>query len=293
MVRLQREIEGVRRHPGVPLPPWADEARISAALLPWLDLWLARREPGRVLVAGVLRLELARSLARAGHWVTVSDLPSGAATALAARLTPAEAGRLTLVEHDYGEAAFAASSFDLVVLSDALHRYRQPRWLLHKAQRELKVDGHLALRALVHGAVPPHPAREPPAVALAMEKQLALLLDRLEPRLVRPLGKALLGPRAQEAIERGAHLATPRFAGDGAEVLAAVASLLAIEHVAVGHSDRLRLAEWSWDARPPLDRLLPIWLARLPALATPADLARTAPRLLAIVARKKLGYRSD
>ncbi len=293
MVRLKREIEGVRRHPGVPVPAYALTPAGAIGVLPWLDSWLVAREAGRVLFAGVPRIDLARTLARAGHWVTVCDLADGAATALQARLTPAEAGRLTLVERDYGEAAFGPSSFDLIVLTDALHRYREPKWLIHKAHRELKIDGHLALRALVQGEIPHLPACLPPAKPLAIEAQLATFLDRMARRLPGPLGLALLGAHAREAIERGAHLHTTRFAQPAADVLADVQALLAIEQVAVGHAQRLRLAEWAWDARAPIDRVLPIWLDRLPALATPTDLLRRDSRVVAVIARKKLGYHGD
>lgn len=293
MVRLKREIEGVRRHPGVPVPAHCLTPEAAIGVLPWLDSWLVQQESGRVLFAGAPRIDLARTLARAGHWVTVCDLADGEATALQARLTPAEAGRLTLVERDYGEAAFGTSSFDLIVLTDALHRYREPRWLIHKAHRELKIDGRLALRALVQGEIPPLSMRLPPAKPLGAEVQVARLLDRLAARLSGRLGLALLGAHAREAIERGAHLHTRRFAQAAAEMLDDVQSLLAVEQVAVGHSQRLRLAEWCWDARAPLDRVLPIWLARLPSLATPADLLRRDPRVLAIIARKKLGYHPD
>ncbi len=293
MVRLKREIDGVRRQSGVPVPAYALTQEGAIGALPWLDSWLLEQEPGRLLLAGAPRVELARSLARAGHWVTVCDLAEGEATALQARLTPAEAGRLTLVERDYGEAAFGPSSFDLVVLSDALHRYREPRWLIHKAHRELKIDGRLALRALVQGEIPQLPTRLPAVKPLAMEVRLAHVLDRIASRLPGHLGLALLGAHAREAIERGAHLHTARFAQPATDVFADVQSLLAIEQVAVGHSQRLRLAEWCWDARAPFDLVLPIWLSRLPALATQTDLARRDPRVVAIIARKKLGYRGD
>lgn len=293
MVRLKREIEGVRRHPGVPVPAYALTLGGSTGVLPWLDTWLVQQEPGRVLFAGAPRVELARSLARAGHWVTVCDLAEGEATALQARLTPAEAGRLTLIERDYGEAAFGPSSFDLVVLSDALHRYREPRWLIHKAHRELKIDGRLALRALVQGHITPVASCLPPVPPLAMEVRLAHVLDNLASRLPGRLGLALLGAHAREAIERGAHLHTARFAQPADDVIADVQALLAIEQVAIGHSQRLRLAEWSWDARAPFDLALPIWLGRLPSLATQSDLGRSDPRVVAVIARKKLGYRGD
>ncbi len=293
MVRLRREIEGVRRHPGVPVPAYALTTAGAIGVLPWLDSWLVQQESGRVLFAGVPREDLARTLARAGHWVTVCDLAEGEATALQARLTPAEAGRLTLVERDYGEAAFGPSSFDLIVLADALHRYREPRWLIHKAHRELKIDGHLALRALVQGPVPSVPCAVPPSRPLAIEVKLAQLLDRVGKRLTGRLGVALLGAQARDAIERGAHLHTTRFAQPVEDVLADVQSLLAVEQVAIGHAQRLRLAEWGWDARPPLDRAWPIWLNRLPALATQSDVLRRDPRVIAVIARKKLGYTGD
>jgi hypothetical protein len=78
-----------------------------------------------------------------------------------------------------------------------------------------------------------------------------------------------------------------------ADVVGDVQALLAIEQAAIGHAQRLRLAEWCWDARAPLNRALPIWLNRLPALATQSDLQRRDPRVIAIIARKKLGYHGD
>src|SRR5688500_11541275 len=110
MVRLKREIEGVRPDRAVPSPPYALQPDVSACLLPWLDAQVLSREPGRVLLAGVPRADLAVSLARAGHWVTLCDLDEEAVARLHARLEPKVAGRLTLVDRSYGEAAFAPSS---------------------------------------------------------------------------------------------------------------------------------------------------------------------------------------
>ena len=290
MVRLKREIEGVRRHPGVPVPAYTLSEPGTVGVLPWLDSWLLQQEPGRVLFAGAPRMDLARSLARAGNWVTVCDLAEGEATALQARLTPTEAGKLTLVERDYGEAAFGPSSFDLIVLSDVLHRYREPHWLINKAHRELKVDGRLALRALVQGEIPPLPERLPAVKPISGEKQFARLFQTISARLSGRLGLALLGAHAREAIARGAHLHTARFAQSLTQVIGDVRALLAIEQVALGHTQRLRVAEWCWDARAPFDRTLPIWLGRLPALATQDDGLRRDPRVVAVIARKKLGY---
>ena len=135
--------------------------------------------------------------------------------------------------------------------------------------------------------------RLPPVPPLRIESQLARLLDDVARRLPGRLGLALLGPHARDAMERGAHLHTTRFAQPAQEVLADVDALLAVEQIAVGHSQRLRLADWCWDARPPLDRLLPIWLGRLPALASQTDVVRRDPRVIAVIARKKLGYVGD
>lgn len=290
MVRLKREIEGVRRHPGVPIPAYAQTPQGTAGVLPWLESWLIQQEPGRVLLAGVPRKDVARSLARLGHWVTLCDLPEGEATQLQSQLSPAEAGRMTLVERDYGEAAFGPSSFDLILLFDALHRYRQPEWLIHKAHRELKIDGHLAVRALVRGEIPQQPTQLPPVPALAVEAQLDRVLDKLAAQVNGTLGRLLLGPHAHEAMDRGAHLHTERFAQVAEIVVQDIEKLMQIEHVAVGHTQRLRLAEWLWDARAVLRVSLPPWLERLPQQATLVDLQRHDPRVLAVVARKKLGY---
>ena len=78
MVRLRREIEGVRPNRAIPLPSYCLDAAASSAVLPAFDRYVQGCEPGRTLLAGGVRSDLAIALARAGHWVTVSDLDATA-----------------------------------------------------------------------------------------------------------------------------------------------------------------------------------------------------------------------
>lgn len=307
MVRLKREIEGVRQHHGVPPPSYALDPLASAELLPGLDEWLRTREPAqpgqpthalRVLLAGVPRLDLAIDLARDGHWVTVSDLDSEQIAGLHAGLDAKVASRLTLVDRVYGEASFAPSSFDLILLADALHAYREPQWLVHKAQRELKPDALLAVRALVQGPLPTLPqgtrAPMPATGAQALAERVAERLLRRTGGILRsPLGAVLAEPRAREALDRGAHLQADRFAPPAEAVLQAVAAVLKVEDVRVGHTLRLALADALFGVRHPWRQALLRALRAVPEEANDLDRLRTGPRVLGLVARRALTLRTS
>jgi SAM-dependent methyltransferase len=292
MVRLKREIEGVRRNLAVPLPSYAQDPVGMAAVLPSLDAWVRQLEPGRALLAGAPRADLAIALARAGHWVTLCDLDDDGVAALHATLGPSEAGRLTLVNRTYGQAALTPSSFDLVVLSDVLHTYVDPMWLVNKAHRELKPDGLLVARVLAQGDTAPcrsHGAsaatsRPAQAISVAVGQGLRGFERLLHTRLA-PL---LAGPLAREAIERGAHLETMRFAPGIGAVLTHMASVMPIERVRIGHSVRLRTCDALYGTAGPVRQALRRLLDVLPQEADAADLSRTAPRVLGLVARRSL-----
>jgi SAM-dependent methyltransferase len=236
-------------------------------------------------------------LARDGHWVTVSDLDAERIASLHAGLDAKVAGRLTLVDRPYGEASFAPSSFDLVLLADALHTYREPQWLVHKALRELKPDALLALRVLVQGPLPQMPAGTRAAVPASGAQALAerageQVLRHVESLLRSPAGALLAGPVAREALDRGAHLHTDRFAPQAEGVLQAVASVLRLEEVRVGHTLRLRLADALFGLRGPLCKPLLRALRAVPEEATDIDRLRTGPRVLGLIARRALTLRS-
>lgn len=290
MVRLRREIEGVRPLRGVPLPPYALVPEASAQVLPLLDAWLAAQEPGRVLLAGAPRIDLAVTLAQADHWVTVADLDEATVAEVHAGLAPKVAGRLTLVARDYGQASFAPASFDLVVMSDTLHTYQEPGWLLHKAQREVKPDGLVAVRALVKGDAATRAELQvrPAPLGLVPDALLERALVALEALAKTPAGVALLTPAALDAIERGALLQAERFAQEAAWLIDLVGTHLTVEEAFVGHTLRLRACDDLFGARPMVRQGLLQLLAQLPAAATTGDRHKTEPRVLGLVARRSL-----
>ena len=297
MVRLRREIEGVRPNRAIPLPSYCLDAAASSAVLPAFDRYVQGCEPGRTLLAGGVRSDLAIALARAGHWVTVSDLDATALERLHARLTPAEAGRLTLVDRGYGDAAFAPSSFDLVVLFDAMHTYFEPAWLVNKAARELKPDGVLATRILTQGNPAPlkawSPAPQPGSrLEQATEQTARRLLHGLDQMLRSRVAPLVCEATATDALERGAHLCAGRFATDLAEVLHWYEGTLSLEKAFVGHSLRLQAADALFGLRPGAHAALQAALLRLPEAATAQDAAQPAARVVALVARKRLQVRS-
>jgi len=297
MVRLRREIEGVRPNRAIPMPSYSLDAAASGAVLPALDRWLQGCEPGRTLLAGGVRQELAIALAQAGHWVTVSDLDADQLDQLHARLTPSEAGRLTLVDRGYGDAAFAPSSFDLVVIFDAMHTYFEPAWLVNKAARELKPDGMLAARVLTRGsAAPLQPWSETVHPDSHVDRSAARAAQRglagVETLLRSKAAPALCTPAATDAVERGAHFCAQRFATDLTQVLAWYNGALTLEKAFVGHSLRLQAADALFGLRHVAHEALLAALQHLPPSATSQDLNRPDARVVGLVARKRLGAAS-
>lgn len=296
MVRLRREIEGVRPNRAIPLPSYSLDAEASSRVLPDFDRWLQKAEPGRVLLAGGVRADIAIALARAGHWVTLSDLDETSLGRLHARLTPAEAGRLTLVDRSYGDAAFAPSSFDLIVLFDAMHTYFEPAWLVSKAARELKPDALFAARLLVRGDLAPLRGLVGVLPCLDRPRQSAeqaawQLMPQLQTALRSALAPALADARATDALERGAHLCAQRFATELAGATQWFGTTLTPERAFAGHTLRLALADALYGLRAPGHRAICSLLDRLPEAATSTDAAQTAPRVVAVVARKRLSLR--
>lgn len=287
MVRLRREIDGVRRNYAVPTPGYAQDPVASARVLPALDAWLLQQEPGRVLLAGALRRDLAQSLAAAGHWVTVADLTDDEMRDWHAQLRPEEAAHLTLMARSYGEIAFGPAVFDRIALFDALGGYREPAWVINKVARELKPDGYLVARALIHG---PIPAVWPMQLGLhpqkTTERVLHRALDRAESLLQGRLASMLLGPAAHEAIDRGAHLAAGRFAMDAEGLHHMVAASLQVEQAWVASPDRTRGCDLLWGAREPLRAGLLRAIAATSAQAT--MLAVDATTCAGLLARRAL-----
>jgi SAM-dependent methyltransferase len=285
MVRLRREIEGVRADRAVPPPGYSLDLIGRDAVLPAFAERVRALEPGRTLLAGTQWPELAAELARAGHWVTLADVAEFEVATLHARLTPDVAARLTIQAKPYGDAAFSPSSFDYVVLADALHRYQEPVWLLKKAARELKPDGVLVLRALVHGAVPDGPA----GVGKSRGRIAANVLAAVERGARSAAAPWLVDAAAREALDRGAHLQSDRFAQPLAEVLAAVAGAqLAQDSLLAGHTQRLRVADLLYGSRGLARHLLRALAARLPTEADTVDRAAETSRAVLVVARRAL-----
>lgn len=288
MVRLRREIDGVRRNFAAPTPAYAQDPITSAQALPDLDRWLLAQEVGRVALAGSVRRELAEALARAGHWVTVSDLDEETLRDWHAGLTPEVAGHLTLLARPYGDVSFGPASFDVVVLFDALAGYREPGWILHKAARELKPDGLLALREPVCGPLPQAWAGLGRGYAPTRLKVIQNALHVAPRLLAGAAGPWLLQPQALDAVERGAHLCGWRSALPAGELQAAVAAALLPEQAWIGHSARLAACSLPWGARPPLRRAALAAMARTPELADAQDAGLPAARLVGVVARRSL-----
>ncbi|MSP91209.1 MAG: methyltransferase domain-containing protein [Myxococcales bacterium] len=288
MVRLRREIEGVRPNRAVPVPAYARDERARDAVLPAFAAAVRALPPGRTLLAGCPRPDLAAELARAGHWVTLTDLDEPQLQALHAAWPPEVLGRATLQARAYGDAAFSPSSFDHVVLADALHRYLEPAWLVRKAARELKPDGRLVLRALVCGSVA-DVAAAAAAEGGPWQRPAELALPGLE-RLARgPLAALVVGRHAQDAIARGAHLQAARFGTPWPELRAALAAAgLREDDVLVGATRSLQAADLLWDATPVARRGLVALLQRLPPAADALDAATLGARVVLVQACRAL-----
>ncbi len=321
MVRLRREIEGIRPSRATPPPPWVDDAAITAALTPAFDDEIVATDGRRVLIAGVPRLDLALRLCAGDRFVTVCDL-TPAAAALAHASLPAEAlGRLQFVSKSYGDAAFAPSSFDVVAYFETLHLWAEPEWVAHKLGRELKVDGRLFARLWTSGDVPAAAtldsngpsafgrgggvfgagsAAAPPVPSTPTPQDppwhapLLRWVRRL-PEIGRPEAAALLDAVGRDAVDRGAlRLAlTPRL--DATAQLGAIASRLRVEAVAVAPGGLGELATLAAHGRGPWRALASRALGPLAAgLAEVTAEDATLPsasegRIVTVVARRALG----
>ncbi len=293
MVRLRREIEGVRRNHAVPPPPYAGHAEASALILPALDAWLLAEPAGRVLLAGCAPRILAEKLAAAEHWVTVTDLDENELRLWHAQLRPEVAAHLTLLARGYGDVAFGPASFDRIALFDTLVTYRNPSWVLNKVARELKPDGVLALREVVQGPLPAEWTAQG-LLRLAPTPRVDTarwLRPALQPTVRAIHGRAarlLVDLPTQEALERGAHLDALRFALDADEVQAGVAAHLSLEASWLGGAERLQACCLLAGSRPWLAHGLRRALRLLPALASGDAHTRESPRCVGLLARRKL-----
>ena len=295
MVRLRREIEGIVVDRAIPSPAYTQSELASALVLPGFDAVLKDVEGPRILIAGAPRLELAMTLAEAGRQVTITDLLPEQLARLHQRLSPAAAGRMNLVDKRYSESSFSASSFDCAIYGDLLHCHPKSEWLIHKLQRELKVEGRLYIRIYGQGPVDglPLPAEHPAPRPLSAAEQAATLAGHglamaMESLATRQLSPLVLDAYGREAVERGAHLPNRPFAGELSEQLAAVASRLRVESLHMGHSIRCRLANLLWGALPPWRATIARCAAGLPCNAGKEDLGRHQPRVIGVVARKAL-----
>lgn len=280
MVRLRREIEGVRRNSAVPEPSYALDRRGTTWALPQLDRLLSDCSDSRVLLAGSLRRDLAQALAGRGNWVTVADLDDDRMAQWHAQLPADIAGRLTLVARPYGEMAFAPASFDRIALFDTLTRYRQPQWVLHKAQRELKPEALLFVREVVAA-----PMAMPHQLPSTRTRALAATLAVVE-RLAHSAAATLVfDERALEAIDRGAHLHHRPLPLDQPQLLALIAEVLTVDRTIVGHPLRLQAAQLAFGARAQVAEFLSHIGRQLPQ----ADTSEVpGPRAVAVVARRAL-----
>lgn len=288
MVRLRREIEGVRRNHAAPRPAYALDEQASSAAMPPLDQWLLAQEPGRVALAGSPRRELAESLARAGHWVTVTDLEDEALRQWHADLSPEVASHLTLLARPYGDVTFGPASFDRVAIFDALAAYQEPSWIIHKASRELKPDGMLAVREPVRGPLPEGWASLGRGYSATRLRALQKVLAAAPKLLSSPAGPWLLQAEALDALERGAHFAEGAFALPASDLQEAIAAVLTLEQTWIGHSARLSACSLPWGAKPALRRAAVAMLRQMPVLADVLDAGLPAPRLVGLLARRSL-----
>lgn len=288
MVRLRREIEGVKPNRAIPLPAYARDDVAQDAVLPAFAAAVRALPAGRTLLAGCPRPDLAAELARAGHWVTLTDLDDPQLQALHAAWPPEVLGRTTLQARGYGDAAFSPSSFDHVVLADALHRYLEPAWLVRKATRELKPDGRLVLRALVCGPLADLATAAAPE-RVAWHRAAHAVIAGLERALRGPFAALVAGPHARDAVARGAHLQAARFATPWADLHEALtAAGLAVDEVLVGSTLRLQAADLLWDATPAARRTVAALLERWPPAADRHDAASTGARVVLVQARRAL-----
>lgn len=288
MVRLRREIEGVRRNHAVPPPPYACDVEASALILPALDAWLTAHADGRTLLGGSVPQALAESLARAGQWVTVVDLDDATLRRWHASMAPEVAAQLTLLARPYGEVSFGPASFDRIGLLDALGTYRDPNWVISKATRELKPDGILALREPVRGPVPKEWLS---AKAGRVRKRAAVashVLPKAQQLLSTRVGPWMAGPAALEALDRGAHVHGLRFSLSAAELHRDVAAHLTLDRAWVGDPRRLQACCLFFGARPWLRPVLRATVGFLPEADARPAAGDDVSRCVGLIARRAL-----
>ena len=144
MVRLKREIEGLKRDPEKCLPVYLeDEERRER-----LDTLFRGRieevsweEGGRVLLV-CPPLSLARRILELASHVTIVEPDSRRTADLLEGLSSiSDVRTLTLHAREYAEISFERSAFDLTISFDDLNGYFSPGNALRKYGRELKVSG--------------------------------------------------------------------------------------------------------------------------------------------------------
>lgn len=288
MVRLRREIEGIRRNHAMPPPPYAGDDLASALILPAVPDWLATHSQGRTLLAGAVPRALAERLVRAGQWVTVADLDEDSLRRWHADLAPEVAAQLTLLARPYGEVSFGPASFDRIALLDALATYREPQWLLAKVVRELKPDAYFALREVLRGPLPPAWQRETPRKRGRRANLAKRVLDPLGRAALGPLAPWLLGASALEAIDRGAHLQSLRCALEAKEVQSLVAGILTEEELWLGTPARLHACSLLSDAKPTLRTAILELIKFIPEAGFDPSEPADAVRCVGLVARRAL-----
>ncbi len=305
MVRLRREIEGIRYDRTAALPPWCDDDAACSALAPGFDDAVCAHDALRILIAGLPRLDLATRLARLGRFVTVCDVAPERLAQVHASLPPDVAARLQLVDKNYGSAAFSPSSFDLVVFGEAWSCYDEPMWVAHKLARELKVDGVLMARLWLRGAHAPLDEAVVVEASDDIDRSIAArLADAGARALVRSStqladGGALatrvftagLDIAGADAIDRGAWHAgwSPRH--DATTQLSAIDSRLRIERVAYIDVRRPVLAALAAHGKAPLRAAALHLLQRLPERVEAALRSPDDGRIVTLIARRALGDR--
>ena len=150
MVRLRREIEGLKRDHGKQEPIYLKHP-ICREILDELLMAAVRSlewdKGGRVLLVSP-PVSLARELLSLASHVTVVESSSERASQLREGLKDvADVRTLTIHEKEYAEISFERSAFDLIVSFDDLNGYFSPGNAVRKYGRELKVSGVFAGRA--------------------------------------------------------------------------------------------------------------------------------------------------
>ena len=291
MVRLRREIEGIRPDLSILPPVWAGSSKADDVLCPsWRPLLEAT--PGQqVLFCGAPDWSWIVERASQGAQVTCCDLDPASARRLALTLPAELAGRVQVLDKPYGEAVFTPSAFDLIVSTDQLHRYPQAQWLVRKMQREIKVDGLLLARLVVAGgAVVPgdlasaieHAAEPASRTSRALDTGLLALETQTQ------ISSLWLSDDGLEALERGA--LDRQVGGQLAPQLEAVSSHLTVERVWVGNPLRARLARFVRYGTRPISALSQRLARLVPAFANFDPDSSDDERVVIVQARRALSH---